>query len=117
MIRRLIAAFVAVCAIGGIGAAGASATSEFFYHENTLANTQSVSSVPKNTIFFVGAYKGFTGEYSIGLCNPVNCATGVGRRSWGSGTSLTESFPAEAGRGWLENESGKTGTFTAEIRY
>jgi hypothetical protein len=116
MIRKLTAALVVICAMSAIGASGAWATSEYFYHENSLCNECSVSSSPHN-VNFVGAYKGYTGSFEIGLCSPVNCASGIGRQNYGTGTSLTESFPAESGRGYLKNNSGKTGTFTAEIRY
>jgi hypothetical protein len=120
MIRKLAVIFAAMCMVASIGASTASATSEYFYKENLLANDAKVSSAPKEGIYFVGAYKGYTGLYEIGLCESGACSYSVRKWAEGTGTSLTESFSAEPGGNWcgrLANWSGQTGSFTAEIRY
>jgi hypothetical protein len=116
VIRKFAGIIGIICIVAGAGASSAMATSEYFYKENLLANEQSVSSSP-HTIYFVGAYKGYTGEYEIALCSPVNCANSTNPLAYGTGTSLTASFGATSGRGDVENLSKVTGRFTAEIRY
>jgi len=117
MIRKFVAALVAACCMAGIGASAASATSEYFYKENLLSGGSAVSGTPHENINFVGAYSNSGVPYAIAEC-PRSCVS-VKHYLSGSGPSVTESFSPEAGfwEGWLKNESGSTGRFTAEERF
>jgi hypothetical protein len=115
--KKFVAALTAVCCLAGVGASGASATSEFFYKENLLGSLKAVSGTPHENVNFVGAYSNSGLPYAVAECEG-GCST-VRHYLSGSGTSVTESFAAEPGfwEGWLKNEGGSTGRFTAEERF
>lgn len=115
-IRRTLALLTAVCCIGGITAGSASATSEWFYKENILGAHSAVSGVPHGTTYFVGAY---TSSHNLTYC-VAGYEPGVilwARQCTSFTTSVTTSFPAQQGRGLLQNESAEAGRFSAEERY
>jgi hypothetical protein len=113
--RRLIVAFTCVCAFGGIGTAGAQATTEVFYNGN-LGSGREVSGTPHSTTFFVGAYSSSGDLYCVAL-QPGSNPNEVKYEVCSAGTSATTSFPAQFGRGNLLNSSTNTGHFLAEARW
>lgn len=111
--RRMLALLAAACCVGGVTAGTASATSEWFYKENTLAAHAAVSSPPHSTTWFVGAY---TSSHNLNYCVSLYEPTGF-EQCGAFVTSVTTSFPAQQGKGLLRNQSNETGRFSAEVRF
>jgi len=112
MSRRVATVVAVICCFGVIGVSSASATSEYFYKENYLAEWSSVSGHPRSTLWFVGAYTSSSARYCVGTQQ-----NGRNERC-GEGSSVTVSFPVEEATPFLEHTT-KAGTvkFTAEERY
>jgi hypothetical protein len=119
MIRRIAVLLALACTFGAIAASSASASSEYFYYENSLGKGASVSGAPHTTLYFVAAYSHTEAYYCVrvqSVGGTEQCVAGWTSGGGSVSTSFSDGY-GYAWRGELTNSSGPTSKFIAEERW